>query len=106
MNVQPMPHLLELTVDALKASQSDYILVDVREAYELEGPEGKIEGAIRATLGAELDDFLAHTDPTKDYVFICRSGCRSANACAIAQTHGIKKAYNLKGGMLAWNEKK
>lgn len=100
-----MHKILELTVDELKASQENYILVDVREAYELEGPEGKIEGAIRATLGDELSLFLKSADKTKSYAFICRSGCRSAKACEFAYAHGIQKAYNLKGGMLAWNEK-
>ena len=35
-----------------------FVLVDVREPDELTGPEGKIEGAILATLGHELIAFL------------------------------------------------
>ncbi|MBS0271163.1 MAG: rhodanese-like domain-containing protein [Proteobacteria bacterium] len=100
-----MLKILELTKDELKVSQENYILVDVREAYELEGPEGKIEGILRATLGNELSLFLKSADKTKSYVFICRSGYRSGKACELAYAYGIPNAYNLKGGMLAWNEK-
>ncbi len=100
-----MYEILELTANDAKACLGDYILVDVREAYELEGPEGRIEGALRATLGEELSLFLKSADKTKPYIFICRSGYRSAKACELAYAHGIQKAYNLKGGMLAWNEK-
>jgi rhodanese-related sulfurtransferase len=96
---------LEITVDELKNSRDKYILIDVREPDELKGPEGQIEGVILATLGASLTHFLDSTDPTEEYIFICRSGVRSASACEIAHSYGFLKAYNLKGGMLAWNER-
>ncbi len=82
-----------------------FVLVDVREPYELTGPEGKIDGAILATLGHELIAFLETADPSKEYVFICRRGHRSAQACDLAHTaYGFEKTYNLQGGMMAWNE--
>jgi rhodanese-related sulfurtransferase len=39
-------------------------------------------------------------------VFICRSGARSARATAFVQEHGFMDVYNMKGGMLRWNELK
>lgn len=100
-----MFQLLEITVDELIMRKKEYILVDVREPDELIGAEGQIEGVRLATLGASLVHFLDSADPTQSHVFICRSGVRSANACEIAHAYGISKAYNLKGGMLAWNER-
>ena len=87
----------------LQKHKNEYVLVDVRETHELSGPEGHIEGIILAPLGPHLAGFLASADPHQTYVFICRSGVRSAQACSIAQTYGFHKVYNMTGGMIAWN---
>jgi hydroxyacylglutathione hydrolase len=54
-----------------------------------------------------LDD-LAETLNTlpkdKTIVFVCRSGGRSAKATHLATQNGYTHVYNLKGGMLLWNE--
>ena len=96
----------EITAEDLYKNKKRFILVDVREPYELTGPEGKIEGALLATMGPELISFLEAADPAKEYIFICRSGHRSGHACDLARTtYGFQKAYNMQGGMLAWNKK-
>lgn len=97
-----MSNILEISVEDLKTHQREYILVDVRDRHELTGLEGQIEGVIRATLGPELAAFLESADPSQKYVFICRSGVRSLQACQIAQSYGVRQAYNLRGGMMAW----
>jgi len=95
----------EKTPQEVYEHKERFVLVDVREPYELTGPEGKIEGAILATLGHELIAFLETADPSKEYVFICRRGHRSAQACDLAlSTYGFEKTYNMQGGMMAWNE--
>lgn len=95
----------EITPQEIIAGKEPFTLVDVRESYELTGPEGKIEGAILATLGPKLIAFLETADPSKEYVFICRSGYRSAQACDLALTlYGYEKVFNLQGGIRAWNE--
>jgi rhodanese-related sulfurtransferase len=99
-----MSNIIEISIEDLKNHQEEYILVDVREPHELTGPEGQIKGVIRATLGSELATFLESADPAQKYVFICRSGGRSAQACQIAQSYGVRQAYNLRGGMMAWNK--
>lgn len=100
-----MIKILEISVEDLNARKDQFILVDVRETYELTGPEGKIQGSILATLGPDLDRFLETADSDKEYVFICRSGWRSQKACEMAYERGISKAHNMTGGMLAWNER-
>ncbi|MDZ4323150.1 MAG: rhodanese-like domain-containing protein [Alphaproteobacteria bacterium] len=97
--------MLEKTPQEIYEYKDRFVFVDVREPYELTGPEGKIEGALLATLGRELIAFLETADPSKEYVFICRRGHRSAQACDLAlSTYNFEKIYNMQGGMMAWNE--
>ena len=99
-----MVKILEIDVVNLQKNKDKYILVDVREPHELSGPEGQIEGVILAPLGTKFAHFLASADSHASYVFICRSGCRSGQACEIAHAYGFHQVYNMKGGMLAWNK--
>lgn len=99
-----MFEIFEIDVADLQQHKDTYILVDVREPHELSGPEGQIEGVTLAPLGTSLAQFLASADPRQSHVFICRSGHRSRQACAIAHTYGFYKAYNMTGGMIAWNK--
>lgn len=98
-----MTSQFDLTVHHIKEHKDRYVLVDVREPYELKGPEGCIDHAILATLGPELSHFLKSADPHAEYVFICRSGARSGKACELARLCGLT-AYNMAGGMLAWQK--
>lgn len=100
-----MPPIQELSPKDVKVHKDDYIIVDVREPEELPS-DGAIERAILATMGPKLTQFLNSADPQKAYVFLCRRGRRSAQACEIAQMCGFQNVYNLKGGILAWNEMK
>jgi rhodanese-related sulfurtransferase len=74
-------------------------LVDVRTDAEV--AQGMIEGAVHIPLhllplkGEELNDGV----PT---VFYCRSGARSAQACAFFTARGLANVYNLDGGIIAW----
>jgi len=40
----------------------------------------------------------------KPVVVVCRSGARSANACALLGKQGFAEVYNLAGGMIAWQK--
>ena len=74
-------------------------LVDVRTDAEV--AQGVIEGALHIPLhllplkSEELKDGV----PT---VFYCRSGARSAQACAFFAAKGLSNVYNLDGGIIAW----
>lgn len=96
--------MIDITVDIVKANSDSYILVDVREPYEFVENMALIEGATLATMGPELIEFLATADPSKAYVFICRSGYRSGLACELATTFGLNNVFNLKGGMIEWGK--
>ncbi len=77
------------------------VLVDVREPPEFAA--GRLEGSINIPLG-ELPGRLAEIPRDATPVFICRSGRRSLNACALAIRSGIDAPAHLEGGLLAWRE--
>jgi len=73
-------------------------LIDVREVEEV--AQGKIPGAINIPLG--LLEFRMHElDKAKEYIMVCRSGGRSAQASKFLESHGFN-VINMTGGMLAW----
>jgi rhodanese-related sulfurtransferase len=82
--------------DRLAAGDAD--LVDVREPYEFEA--GHIDGARHVPL-PELAAFAQTLAPERTVVFVCRVGGRSAMATDAFRRAGFD-AYNLGGGMLAW----
>lgn len=76
-------------------------VLDVREASEYNG--GHVLNSTLIPLGtlkARLDELEKYRD--RPMVVVCRSGSRSGTACAILAKHGYAHAYNLAGGVLAW----
>jgi rhodanese-related sulfurtransferase len=90
-------------VDASKAmdliSNGSVIVIDVREPYEFAA--GHIPGAVLIPLGRFAGE-SASLDKNKQYLLVCRSGNRSAEAARFMVGQGFKHVYNLKGGMLSW----
>jgi glyoxylase-like metal-dependent hydrolase (beta-lactamase superfamily II)/rhodanese-related sulfurtransferase len=78
-------------------------LVDVREPAEFTGELGHVPGASLVPL-ATLADAAATWDRDREIVLVCRSGGRSARAATELANRGFRNLYNLRGGMLAWNE--
>ncbi len=79
-------------------------LIDVRRQDEYCDELGHIEGAKLITLDENFKSNIKHLNQSKQYLFICRSGGRSARAAREAQDTGFTKIFNLEGGMLAWNK--
>jgi len=78
-------------------------IVDVRQPDEFVGELGHIPGAqllVLDTLAQKIDQL----SKDKTLVFVCRSGGRSARATSYALGQGFTHVFNLKGGMLLWNE--
>jgi sulfur-carrier protein adenylyltransferase/sulfurtransferase len=94
--------LNEITVQELKSkieSKEGFVLIDVREPYEFE--ISRIPGSVLIPLG-QLEARLAELDESKAFVIHCKSGIRSAKACAILRSAGFDHVQNLRGGIDAW----
>lgn len=74
-------------------------LVDVRT--EAEVAQGVIEGAVHIPLHL-LPLRAADIPQDKPVVIYCRSGARSAQACAFMAAKGYDNMHNLSGGIMAW----
>ena len=76
-------------------------LIDVRQPEEY--AFAKIEGAKLIPLG-ELPSRVGELDPTREFVFQCKSGVRSARAVEFLQQTGFQGSVkNLRGGITAWS---
>lgn len=87
----------------LEAGSEKIRVIDVRQREEFHGELGRIAQSELIVLD-ELTEHLHHFDPEDIIVFVCRSGSRSARASLLAQKHGLKHTFNMKGGMILWNE--
>lgn len=84
--------------------EEEFRLVDVRQPEEYR--QGHIPGAQLLPL-AELDADVSKLPSDQELVFYCHSGARSQAAAVIAADSALslKKIYNLRGGITAWDGK-
>jgi adenylyltransferase/sulfurtransferase len=80
----------------------DFVLIDVREPHEYR--ICNIPGAQLIPLG-EFPKRVGELDAAADIVIHCRSGVRSAKACAVLRQAGFQHVRNVVGGILAWSDK-
>jgi rhodanese-related sulfurtransferase len=92
-------------VQVLLKAPSPPVLLDVREPGEFTGALGHIPGSLLIP----LKDLLVRVNELEAYkdrhmIVVCRVGVRSTTAAAILTGLGFEHVYNLRGGMLDWNE--
>jgi rhodanese-related sulfurtransferase len=95
--------VIDIEPKELLTKKDQVILVDVRQPDEFTGELGHIPTAELMVLDT-LSERINELPKDKTIVFVCRSGGRSARATAFAKSVGFKHVFNLKGGMLLWNE--
>ncbi len=80
----------------------DAVVLDVRTEEEF--IEGYIPSAKNIDIykGQGFLDEVNQLDKSKNYYVYCRSGARSAQACALMNQQGFENAYNLMGGITEW----
>jgi rhodanese-related sulfurtransferase len=78
------------------------IMVDMRSDRDFR--DGHIVNAVHVP--AENSDMYARLDKYRDRPLIvyCRSGQRSLPVCSKLRKQGFEKVYNLKGGVLGWQQ--
>jgi len=102
LNIQKMADISqEKWAEQLNTDDNAFIL-DVRTPIEV--AEGYIPNAsnINIYLGQQFLTELEKLDKSKNYYVYCRSGNRSRQACALMNRLGFESAYNLEGGIIAW----
>lgn len=99
----PEEPFAEVDPSFVTANRGHVALVDVREPQEFTGELGHVPGATLIPL-ADLVEAAAGWDPDTEIVLVCRSGGRSAHAATTLARRGFRHLYNLRGGMVAWNE--
>jgi rhodanese-related sulfurtransferase len=96
------PEALEISLEnfaRLRASEEHYILLDVREPFEIclaSFPEH-----VNIPLKLLLEDFEQLAKDQK-IVTLCHLGVRSLNACLFLREQGFKDVVSLAGGIDAW----
>jgi rhodanese-related sulfurtransferase len=85
----------------LLINHEDAVVIDVRDPHELK--DGTILSSIHVPIG-QLKDSLGKLEKYKERPVIvgCRSGSRSYSACATLARAGFSRVYNLRGGVMAW----
>ena len=83
-------------------SDEQAVIIDVRT------PEEEVEGVIENSVNINIMEAsfpakIMDLDKSKNYYVFCRSGGRSATACQFMEKNGLN-AYNLLGGIQAWNQ--
>lgn len=91
------------TLEATRLMNDEALILDVRE--DSEWAIGHIPNARHIRLG-QLSDQIAQLEKYKDkaVVVYCRSGSRSARACAMMKKAGFGNVNNLAGGIVAWEQ--
>ena len=105
-NASPNPsfeEVLDVEPNEVFSHSSEIQIVDVREPDEFNGELGHIAGAKLIPLSS-VPDRASEIDPHKITVLVCRSGGRSGRATAFLIEEGYKSVYNMKGGMIQWNQ--
>ncbi len=95
----------EITPEELKSkleSGEDIILIDVREPHEWE--INRIYGSRLIPL-SKLPEKVNELDQTREIIFYCKMGGRSARAVQFLRELGFTRVKNLAGGIDAWIEK-
>jgi rhodanese-related sulfurtransferase len=82
-------------------NHNDAVILDVRE--ENEYLKGHIVNSVHVPM-SYLSERMKELEKYKDKPIIaaCRSGQRSAQACATLKKNGFENVYNLSGGVMAW----
>lgn len=93
-------------VQLLRSRADGPLVLDVREPEEFTGQLGHVPGSMLIPLrqiASRIDELQSHKD--RAVIAVCRSGVRSTTAAAILTSMGFEQVLNMKGGMLAWNDR-
>jgi rhodanese-related sulfurtransferase len=82
-------------------NHQEALVLDIREEHEFK--KGHILGSVHvplSRLASGLQRLEKHRD--KPIVAVCATGNRSGRACGLLRRQGFESVYNLRGGVMAW----
>jgi rhodanese-related sulfurtransferase len=85
--------------DYLVHSDSDLLLLDVREPWEYE--RCHLEDSTLVPMG-QIMQKIQELDPDRETVVICHHGIRSRQVCRVLEANGFHKLINLSDGVDGW----
>ncbi len=85
------------------SNENNIEILDVRTPDEYEEAHIPKAKNIDIYKGQGFLDEVNTLDKSKEYYVYCRSGARSAQACALMQQQGFENTYNLLGGITEWD---
>jgi len=97
------PGVDDIDPTELWQNREQTVIVDVRRPDEFTGELGHIPGAKLVVLDT-LPESLDQLPKDRPIVFVCRSGARSGRAASFAKSKGWTNCFNMKGGMILWNQ--
>lgn len=93
----------EITPEDLKSllkSDSDIVVLDVREPWEFE--TAKIGNSKHIPMNDIPARFNQELDPEEHIVVVCHHGVRSMNVTSWLRQQGFEKVQSLRGGIDRW----
>jgi rhodanese-related sulfurtransferase len=89
---------------ARRAGAEGFVLLDVREPWEVQAAHIDLPGAQALHIPMHLIPLrLAEVPRTQPVACICHHGARSAQVVAFLLRQGYDDVYNLAGGIDAWS---
>jgi len=99
-SIPMVQHLTPAEVAALLAGSNPPVLIDVREAWEVE--TAQVAGSAHLPLNT-LPQQVASLDPSRSYALLCHHGMRSEMAANWLAQQGFRSLINVQGGIDAWS---
>ena len=92
---------VEPTAATTIMNRKDAAVIDVRPAADFE--KGHVINAVNIPMnGFKKQTGVLNKYKDKAVIIVCRSGSQSQAACQLLRKAGFEEVYNLKGGVLAW----
>ncbi len=91
---------LKARLDKKEAHNDNFLLLDVREPYEVQ--IAQIGGKLIPQ--NDVPNRLNELNPSQEIIVHCRSGARSQKIAELLKANGFEKVSNLAGGILAWSD--
>jgi rhodanese-related sulfurtransferase len=95
----PVERVRDITPEELAQKLEEYIIIDIREAYELRS--GMIPGAMHIPMG-QIQTRLPELEKDKTYAIVCASGGRRSSVASWLSQQGYDVS-NVVGGMSLWH---